>query len=41
MLTGDNERTANALAGPPDLAQVEAAVEPQDKQDKYERVKQL
>jgi Cu+-exporting ATPase len=38
MLTGDNERTANAVAGKLGLDQVEAGVEPQDK---HERVQQL
>ena len=38
MLTGDNERTANAVAGKLALDQVEAGVEPQHK---HERVQQL
>ena len=38
MLTGDNERTANAVAQKLGLDQVEAGVEPQHK---YERVQQL
>jgi len=38
MLTGDNERTANAVAGKLGLDQVEAGVEPQHK---HERVQQL
>jgi len=38
MLTGDNERTANAVAGKLGLDRVEAGVEPQDK---HERVEQL
>ena len=38
MLTGDNERTANAVAKNLGLDQVEAGVAPQDKQ---ERIKQL
>jgi Cu+-exporting ATPase len=38
MLTGDNERTANAVAKKLGLDQVEAGVEPQHK---HERVKQL
>ena len=38
MLTGDNERTANAVAKKLDLDQVEAGVEPQHK---HERIAQL
>jgi len=38
MLTGDNERTANAVAKKLGLAQVEAGVEPQHK---HERIQQL
>ena len=38
MLTGDNERTANTVAGKLGLDQVEAGVEPQRK---HERVRQL
>jgi Cu+-exporting ATPase len=38
MLTGDNERTANAVAKKLGLDQVEAGVAPQDK---HERIKQL
>jgi P-type Cu+ transporter len=41
MLTGDNERTANAVAKQLSLDQVEAGVEPQDKHLRVEQLRKL
>ena len=41
MLTGDNERTANAVAKKLCLDQVEAGVEPQDKHARVEQLRKL
>jgi P-type Cu+ transporter len=41
MLTGDNERTANAVAKQLSLDQVEAGVEPQDKHARVEQLRKL
>ena len=40
MLTGDNERTANAVAKHLDLDQVEAGVEPQHKHERVQRLRE-
>jgi len=40
MLTGDNERTAQAVAGKLDIDEVEAGVEPQHKNDRVRRLRE-